>query len=408
MPKEIEKIDSKVNEAIEKEKQRQGNQLEMIASENFTSKAVLEAQGSVLTNKYAEGLPKKRYYGGCQYVDIVEKEAIKRAKKIFNAEHVNVQPHSGTQANMAVYFSILEPGDKILGPKLSHGGHLSHGSPWSFSGKLFEKIDYKVDKETERWNHEEIKELAEEHQPDLIITGYSAYPREINFEEFKKAAEITNSYLMADIAHIAGLIAAGIHPNPFPEADIVTSTTHKTLRGARGGFIMCKEELSEKIDLSVFPLIQGGPLMHSIAGKAITFKQAMSSKFKEYQEQTVKNSKELAKVLKEEIRIVTRGTDNHLVLADVTSIGVTGKEAEDKLQEVGITVNKNTVPYDDRKPEDPSGIRIGTPALTVRGMKENEMREIGEIIIKTLKGKDGKIKSKKKVKELCEKFEIYG
>lgn len=408
MPKEIRKIDPRINESIKKEEERQKHQLEMIASENFTSKAVLEAQGSVLTNKYAEGLPGERYYGGCQHVDIVEKKAIERAKEIFDAEHVNVQPHSGTQANMAAYFSILKPGDKILGPKLSHGGHLSHGSPWSFSGKLFEKIDYVVDKETERWNHEKIKKLAEEHQPDLIITGYSAYPREINFKKFKEAAEIADSYLMADIAHIAGLVAAKIHPSPFPESEIVTSTTHKTLKGARGGFIMSKKELAEKIDLSVFPTLQGGPMMHTIAAKAITFKQAMMSEFKEYQEQTVKNSKELSKTLKEEIRIVTGGTDNHLVLADVTSIGVTGKEAEDKLQDIGITVNKNTIPYDDRKPEDPSGIRIGTPALTARGMKENEMREIGEIIKKVLKGKSDKLKVKRKIKELCEEFKLYG
>lgn len=407
MPKEIRKIDPRINESIKKEEERQKHQLEMIASENFTSKAVLEAQGSVLTNKYAEGLPGERYYGGCQHVDIVEKKAIERAKEIFDAEHVNVQPHSGTQANMAAYFSILKPGDKILGPKLSHGGHLSHGSPWSFSGKLFEKIDYVVDKETERWNHEKIKKLAEEHQPDLIITGYSAYPREINFKKFKEAAEIADSYLMADIAHIAGLVAAKIHPSPFPESDIVTSTTHKTLKGARGGFIMSKKELAEKIDLSVFPTLQGGPMMHTIAAKAITFKQAMMSEFKEYQEQTVKNSKELSKTLKEEIRIVTGGTDNHLVLADVTSIGVTGKEAEDKLQDIGITVNKNTIPYDDRKPEDPSGIRIGTPALTARGMKENEMREIGEIIKKVLKGKSDKLKVKRKIKELYEEFKLY-
>lgn len=408
MPKEIRKIDPRINETIKKEEERQKHQLEMIASENFTSKAVLEAQGSVLTNKYAEGLPGERYYGGCQHVDVVEKKAIERAKEIFDAEHVNVQPHSGTQANMAAYFSILKPGDKILGPKLSHGGHLSHGSPWSFSGKLFEKIDYVVDKETERWNHEKIKKLAEEHQPDLIITGYSAYPREINFKKFKEAAEIADSYLMADIAHIAGLVAAKIHPSPFPESEIVTSTTHKTLKGARGGFIMSKKELAEKIDLSVFPTLQGGPMMHTIAAKAITFKQAMMSEFKEYQEQTVKNSKELSKTLKEEIRIVTGGTDNHLVLADVTSIGVTGKEAEDKLQDIGITVNKNTIPYDDRKPEDPSGIRIGTPALTARGMKENEMREIGEIIKKVLKGKSDKLKVKRKIKELCEEFKLYG
>jgi len=407
MPKEIRKIDPRINESIKKEEERQKHQLEMIASENFTSKAVLEAQGSVLTNKYAEGLPGERYYGGCQHVDIVEKKAIERAKEIFDAEHVNVQPHSGTQANMAAYFSILKPGDKILGPKLSHGGHLSHGSPWSFSGKLFEKIDYVVDKETERWNHEKIKKLAEEHQPDLIITGYSAYPREINFKKFKEAAEIADSYLMADIAHIAGLVAAKIHPSPFPESEIVTSTTHKTLKGARGGFIMSKKELAEKIDLSVFPTLQGGPMMHTIAAKAITFKQAMMSEFKEYQEQTVKNSKELSKTLKEEIRIVTGGTDNHLVLADVTSIGVTGKEAEDKLQDIGITVNKNTIPYDDRKPEDPSGIRIGTPALTARGMKENEMREIGEIIKKVLKGKSDKLKVKRKIKELYEEFKLY-
>ncbi len=379
----------------------------MIASENLAGKAVLEAQGSVLTNKYAEGLPGDRYYGGCENVDVVEEKAIERAKKLFNAEHVNVQPHSGTQANMAAYFSVLEPGDTILGPKLSHGGHLSHGSPWSFSGKLFEKIEYKVDRETERWNHEKIKEMAREHEPDLILTGYSAYPRQIDFKAFKEAAEIADAYLMADIAHIAGLVAAGEHPKPFPEADIVTGTTHKTLKGARGGFILCKEELGEEINLSVFPEIQGGPMMHAIAGKAITFKQAMTKEFKKYQKQVVKNSKELAQTLeKEEMKIITGGTDTHLVLADVTSLNITGKEAEDKLQDIGIVLNKNTIPYDKREPEDPSGIRIGTPILTERGMKEPEMKKIGKAIIKTLKEESKEQKIKEQVKNLCKNFPL--
>ncbi len=406
MPKNLRETDPEINEAIEKERERQRNQLEMVASENFTSKAVLEAQGCVMTNKYAEGLPGERYYGGCEYVDIAEEKAIERAKKLFNAEHVNVQPHSGSQANMAAYFSVLEPGDTILGPKLSHGGHLSHGSPWSFSGQLFEKIPYKVDPETERWNHDEIMELAEEHKPDLILTGYSAYPRKIDFEAFREAADAADAYLMADIAHIAGLVAAGEHPNPFPEADIVTSTTHKTLRGARGGFIMSKRELGEDIDSTVFPWMQGGPLMHVIAGKAVTFKQAKEEEFKKYTEKTVKNSKSLAKTLKERgIRLVTDGTDNHLILADVTSIGLTGQEAENRLHDIGITVNKNTIPFDDKEPEDPSGIRLGTPALTSRGINEREIIQIGEIIADTLKGE---VKNaEKQVKDLCEANPLY-
>lgn len=408
MPKNIKKIDPIVNEAIENEESRQKSQLEMIASENFTSKAVLEAQGSVLTNKYAEGLPGARYYGGCEYVDIVEEKAIERAKKVFDAEHANVQPHSGSQANMAAYFSILKQGDKILGPKLSHGGHLSHGAPFNFSGTFFNTVQYELDKETERWDYEKIKRLAEEHKPDLVLAGYSAYPRKIDFKEFKKAADLADAHLMVDIAHIAGLVAAEEHPNPFPKADIVTTTTHKTLRGARGGVIMCKEELASKVDNSVFPWMQGGPLMHAIAGKAITFKQAMTKNFKDYQKQVVKNSKTLAKTLKEErLRLITGGTDNHLILADVTSLNLTGKEAEDLLHEVNITINKNMIPFDKRKPEDPSGIRIGTPALTTRGMKEEEMLKIGEIIIDVLKKEMSQANAKKEVQTLCKDFSIY-
>lgn len=407
MPKNIEKIDPEINQAIEKEKQRQNNQLEMIASENHTTKAVMEAQGSTLTNKYAEGLPGKRYYGGCKYVDIVEQKAKERAKKLFNAEHVNVQPHSGSQANMAAYFSILRPGDTILGPKLNQGGHLSHGAPFNFSGDLFNTVQYEVNPETERWNHEKIIELAEEHNPDLILTGYSAYPREIDFNKFKEAADAADSYLMADIAHIAGLVAAKEHPNPFPEADIVTSTTHKTLQGARGGFIMSKENLSEKIDSTVFPWLQGGPLMHTIAAKAITFKQANTKTFKEYAKQTIKNSKTLATILKEKgMRLITGGTDNHLILADVSELNLTGQEAENKLQSVGITINKNTIPFDDRSSKDPSGIRIGTPALTARGMKEPEMEKIAIAIINTLRDKKNRQKIKNEVNWLCESHPV--
>ncbi len=404
----LKEIDPEVNKAIKNEINRQKNQLEMIASENFASKAVLKAQGCVMTNKYAEGLPGNRYYGGCEYVDIVEELAIKRAKKVFNAEHVNVQPHSGSQANMAAYFSVMDEGDTILGPKLSHGGHLSHGSPYSFSGQLFNTIQYEIDPETERWNHDQIIELAEENKPDVVLTGYSAYPREIDFSAFKEAADAADAYLIADIAHIAGLVAAGEHENPFPEADIVTTTTHKTLRGARGGVIMSKKELAEDVDFSVFPWMQGGPLMHVIAGKAVTFKEALTQSFEEYQKQIVRNAKALASVLKENgLKLVSGGTDNHLILADVTSVGRTGKEAEDLLHDVGITLNKNMIPFDDRKAEDPSGIRIGTPALTTRGMKEEEMQEIGEMIISVLKGKESKNKVSERVEELCEEFPLY-
>ncbi len=404
-------VDPEIARAIYGEIKRQSFKLEMIASENFASYAVLEAQGCVMTNKYAEGYPGKRYYGGCEFVDIAEELAIKRAKELFGAEHVNVQPHSGTQANMAVYMAVLEPGDTILAMDLAHGGHLSHGAKVNFSGKLYNVVFYGVRRDTETIDYDQVEALAKEHKPKLIVVGASAYPRIIDFERFRKIADSVGAYIVADIAHIAGLVAAGIHPSPIPYCEFVTTTTHKTLRGPRGGMIMCKAEFAKIIDKTVFPGIQGGPLMHVIAAKAVAFKEALSEDFKRYQEQIVKNAKTLAERLTSHgLRIVSGGTDNHLMLVDLRPIGITGNVAEKALEEAGITVNKNMIPFDPEKPTVTSGIRIGTPALTTRGMKEPEMEEIGDLIAYVLKNIDKPSVRKEvyeKVQILCERFPLY-
>jgi glycine hydroxymethyltransferase len=409
--KYLPNVDPEIYESIKGEEYREEYHLELIASENFVSRAVLEAQGSVLTNKYAEGYPGKRYYGGCLYMDRVEDIARERVKAIYGAEHANVQPHSGSQANMAVYFVVLNPGDKVLGMNLAHGGHLTHGSPVNFSGKFFNFYFYGVDKETERINYDAVWNLAKEVKPKLIVAGASAYPRIIDFEKFASIAEDVGAYLMVDMAHIAGLVAAGLHPSPVPYAQFVTSTTHKTLRGPRGGFILCKKEFAKEIDKAIFPGIQGGPLMHVIAAKAVAFKEAMSPDFKEYQRQILLNAKALAEeLMRLGYRLVSGGTDNHLMLVDLRDKGITGKEAEKALEEAGITVNKNSIPFDPQPPTITSGIRIGTPALTTRGMKEDEMRYIARLIHEVLSNiKDDKVKEKVKseVEELCKQFPIY-
>jgi len=407
----IRKVDPEIAEALDKELERQRNKLEMIASENFTSRAVLEACGSVMTNKYAEGYPGKRYYGGCEFVDIAESLAIERAKKLFGAEHANVQPHSGSQANFAVYVAFLKPGDTVMGLNLSHGGHLTHGSPVNVSGLLYHFIPYGVRQDTETIDYDQLRNLAREHKPKIIVTGATAYPRIIEFEKFREICDEVGAILMVDIAHIAGLVAAGIHPSPVPVAEVVTSTTHKTLRGPRSGLILCKEAYAKQIDKAVFPGIQGGPLEHIIAAKAVCFKEAMSEEFKKYQEQIVKNAKALAEgLLKNGLRLVSGGTDTHLVLVDLRPFKVTGKVAETVLDQVGITVNKNTIPFDPEKPTVTSGIRIGTPALTTRGMKEEQMKEIADLIAKTLHNvEDEKVKQKvkEKVSLLCQQFPLY-
>lgn len=404
-------VDPEIADAIEKETYRQQYKLEMIASENFTSKAVMEAQGSVLTNKYAEGYPGRRYYGGCEFVDIVENIARDRAKKLFSAEHVNVQPHSGSQANMGVYFAHLNYGDKVLGMNLAHGGHLTHGSPVNISGKYFEFIPYGVSKETGYIDYDELEALAQEHKPKMIVAGASAYPRIIDFERISQIAKQVGAYVMVDMAHIAGLVAAGLHPNPVPICDFVTTTTHKTLRGPRGGVIFCKEEYAKAIDKAIFPGIQGGPLMHVIAAKAVCLKEASTDEFVEYQNQVVRNAKALAKaLLGKGYNLISGGTDNHLILIDMRCKNLTGKEAEHLLEEVGITVNKNAIPFDPESPNVTSGIRVGTPALTSRGMKEQEMERIAELMDEALtKGQDERIKAKisKEVKALCEQFPLY-
>ncbi len=404
----LEKVDVSMYNIIKKELGRQRNGIELIASENFVSKAVLETMGSVLTNKYAEGYPDKRYYGGCHFVDEAEDLAIERLKKLFNAEHGNVQPHSGANANLAVYFALLNPGDTVLGMNLSHGGHLTHGSPVNFSGKLYNFVSYGVNKEAEILDYDEIERLALEHKPKLIVTGASAYPRIIDFKKFREIADKVGAYLMVDMAHIAGLVAAGLHPNPCEDADVVTTTTHKTLRGPRGGAILCKKELAKKIDKAIFPGTQGGPLMHIIAAKAVSFKEALSDEFIEYQNKIVKNSKRLAKELQNRgFKLVSNGTDNHLMLVDLRNKNITGKEAEEKLDRIGITVNKNTIPFDPQSPFVTSGIRIGTPAVTTRGMGEEEMEEIAEIISKVIDDKENEATLKEKVMELCNKFPLY-
>jgi glycine hydroxymethyltransferase len=403
-------IDPEVAEAIEKETTRQRSRLELIASENFTSKAVMMAQGSLLTNKYAEGYPGRRYYGGCEYVDIVEELAIKRAKDLFGAGHANVQPHSGSQANFAVYFAMLEIGDTVLGMDLSHGGHLTHGSKVNISGKYFNFIPYGVSKETKLLDYDKVEALASQHKPKMIVAGASAYPRVINFQRLSQIAKKTGAYLMVDMAHIAGLVAAGLHPNPVPFADFVTTTTHKTLRGPRGGLILCREEYAKAIDKAVFPGIQGGPLMHVIAAKAVCFKEAATEEFKQYQEQVVKNAIALSNALtKKGYDIVSGGTDNHLILVDLRSKRLTGKKAEKLLEGAGITVNKNTIPFDPEKPNIASGIRLGTPAVTSRGMKEQEMKKIADLIDEALDcGDDEQVRVKlcREVESLCKQFPI--
>jgi len=409
--KNLAQQDERIYQAIQQELGRQRSKIELIASENFVSEAVMEAQGSVLTNKYAEGYPGKRYYGGCEYVDIVEDIARDRAKEIFGAEHVNVQPHSGAQANMAVYFTILEQGDTVLGMNLSHGGHLTHGSPVNFSGVQYNFVDYGVDAVTHRINYDDVLEKARQHKPKLIVAGASAYPREIDFKKFREIADEVGAYLMVDMAHIAGLVAAGLHQNPVPFAHFVTTTTHKTLRGPRGGMIMCKEEFAKKIDKSIFPGIQGGPLMHVIAAKAVVFGEVLQEDFKEYAKNIIANAKQLAESLqKEGLDLVSGGTDNHLLLVDVRSQGITGKIAEKVLDEVGITVNKNTIPYDPEKPFVTSGVRIGTAAVTSRGFGLAEMNEIASIIAFTLKNHDNEAKleeAKQRVETLTSKFTLY-
>lgn len=409
--KHLSQQDERVFQAIQQELGRQRSKIELIASENFVSEAVMEAQGSVLTNKYAEGYPAKRYYGGCEYVDIVEDIARDRAKEIFGAEHVNVQPHSGAQANMAVYFTILETGDTVLGMNLSHGGHLTHGSPVNFSGVQYNFIEYGVDKETQYINYEDVREKALQHKPKLIVAGASAYPREIDFAKFREIADEVGAYLMVDMAHIAGLVAAGLHQNPVPYADFVTTTTHKTLRGPRGGMILCREEFAKKIDKSIFPGIQGGPLMHVISAKAVAFGEALQPDFKVYAENIIANAKRLAEGLqKEGLNLVSGGTDNHLLLVDLQSLGLSGKVAEHVLDEVGITVNKNTIPYDPASPFVTSGIRIGTAAVTSRGFGLEDMDEIASIIGFTLKNHEDADKlaeAAKRVEELTSKFVLY-
>ena len=409
--KDIFQLDPEIAEVILNETQRQNDNLELIASENFVPNGILEAAGSVLTNKYAEGYPGKRYYGGCENVDVSEKLATSRAKELFGADYANVQPHSGTQANMGVYMTVLEPGDTMFGMDLSHGGHLSHGHPLNFTGKLYNIIFYGVNKKTETIDYDVLESLAKEHRPKLIVAGASAYPRFIDFERFKKIADSVGAILMVDMAHIAGLVAAGVHPSPVPYADFVTSTTHKTLRGPRGGMILSKKDHLKELRKNVFPGIQGGPLEHVIAAKAICFKIAMGNDFKVYQKQVVKNASVLSDELSRlGLRIVSGGTDNHLMLVDVTPLKITGKDAETALDIAGITVNKNTIPFDPNPPMVSSGIRLGTPSLTTRGMQEGEMKEVAGLIVDALKNTTDEAfltRIKKKVKELTSQFSIY-
>ncbi len=408
---ELAKTDSEIYDAIYKELRRQTDGLELIASENYTSIAVLAAGGSIMTNKYAEGYPRRRYYGGCQFVDIAEDLARDRAKQLFGAEHANVQPHSGSQANMAVYFAALNVGDTIMGLNLSHGGHLTHGHPVNFSGKLYNVVQYSVDRETETLNYDEIRKIAQEHRPKLIMTGASAYPRFWDFEKFREIADEIGAVLVADMAHFAGLVAAGLHPSPVPHCDFVTTTTHKTLRGPRAGLILSKKEYAKSLDKAVMPGMQGGPLMHIIAAKAVALKEAMTDEFKQYQKQILANSKAMADEFKNlGVRLVSGGTDNHLMLLDLRSLNITGKQAEEALGRAEITVNRNTIPFDPQKPFITSGVRLGTPAITTRGMKENEMREIARMIYKILTNIEDEsviAEVKNKVKELCDAFPLY-
>jgi len=403
--------DPEVAEAISRETRRQAGKLEMIASENFVSEAVLEAQGSVMTNKYAEGYPGRRYYGGCEFVDIVERLAIERSKRLFGAEHANVQPHAGVQANMAVYFTALQPGDTILGMNLSHGGHLSHGSPASFSGKFYRGVFYGVDRQTETIDFNEVENLAKRHRPKMIVVGASSYPRTIDYEKFRVIADEVGALILADIAHIGGLVAAGLHPSPVPCCEFVTMTTHKTLRGPRGGLILCKGDFAQTLDAKIFPGMQGGPLMHIIAAKAVALKEAQTEAFREYQCQIVKNAKTLAEVLLANgFRLVSGGTDNHLMLVDLTDLGITGQEAQEILDRTGITINKNRIPFDTKGAQVTSGIRIGTPALTTRGMKEPEMKRIGGILSTVLRniGNEKMLaEAREEVRALCDQFPLY-
>jgi glycine hydroxymethyltransferase len=407
----LAETDPDIAQAIRHERDRQNEGLELIASENFVSRAILEAAGSVLTNKYAEGYPGKRYYGGCEFVDVAESLAISRAKTLFGAEHANVQPHSGAQANMSVYFTIVSPGDTVLGMNLAHGGHLTHGHPLNFSGKLYTIVPYGVRKDDERIDYEELERLAHQHRPQMIMVGASAYPRVIDFPRIAAVASAVGAPMVVDMAHIAGLVAVGLHPSPVPHADFVTSTTHKTLRGPRSGLILCREKYAKDLDRSVFPGVQGGPLMHIIAAKAVCFKEAMEPAFKEYQRQIVANAQRLASsIASKGFRIVSGGTDNHLMLVDVFSKGVTGKAAEAALGKAGITVNKNAIPFDQNPPMVASGIRIGTPALTTRGMRETEMDLVGELIVRVLAAPDDDRVAatvKQEVERLCRAFPLY-
>jgi glycine hydroxymethyltransferase len=411
MTSELARQDPEVYSAIQNETERQEYNLELIASENIVSEAVLEAQGSVLTNKYAEGYPRKRYYGGCEYVDVVEQLAIDRAKALFGAEHVNVQPHSGAQANMAAYFSQLQTGDTILSMNLSHGGHLTHGSPVNFSGKFFQVVSYGVRESDQRIDYDEIAQLARQHRPKMIVAGHSAYPRQIDAEPFRKIADEVGALLMVDIAHFAGLVVAGLHPSPIPYADLVTTTTHKTLRGPRGGMIMCRQDLAKSVNSSVFPGNQGGPLMHVIAAKAVAFKEAATPEFKAYQQQILTNAKALADGLSRRgFRLVSGGTDNHLMLLDLRGTELTGKVAQETLDQARITVNKNAVPFDTRSPFVTSGVRIGTPAVTSRGMKEAEMDQIADLIFRALQliGDERALAAiGAEVRDLCRQFPVY-
>ena len=408
---DLKKSDPDVYDAIVNEIKREQDKIVLIASENYTSKAVLEAQGSVFTNKYAEGYPGKRYYGGCEYADIVENLAIERAKELFGAEHVNVQPHSGSQANMAVYLSILKPGDSMLGLSLSHGGHLSHGFSVNFSGIIYETHSYGVEKETGLIDYDEVRKIAKKNKPKILLAGASAYSRIIDFKAMSEIAKEVGAYFMADIAHIAGLIATGNHPSPVPHADFVTSTTHKTLKGPRGGMIMCKSEYAKIVDKMVFPGMQGGPLMHVIAAKAVAFKEALTSEFRDYQLQIIKNAKELAGELSNRgLKVISGGTDTHLMLIDLSNKNITGKEAESTLDKAGITVNKNSIPFDEKPATVTSGIRLGTPIVTYRKMKESEMVTIADLIVKVLDSPDNSETInhvKDKVKVLCKKYPVY-
>ena len=407
--KNLVKVDEEIYSLVEKELEREQDGIELIASENFASEAVMEAMGSYLTNKYAEGYPSKRYYGGCQVVDEVEELARERAKKLFGAEHANVQPHSGSQANMAVYFTILQPGDTVLGMNLSHGGHLTHGSAVNFSGRLYNFVSYGVNKETERIDYEEVRRLALEYKPKLIVAGASAYSRIIDFKKLKEICDEVAAYFMVDMAHIAGLVATGAHPSPVPYADFVTSTTHKTLRGPRGGLILCKEKYAKALDKNIFPGIQGGPLMHTIAAKEVCFKEALQPEFKEYIDRVVKNCKVLAEELvKYDFKLVSNGSDNHLILIDLNNKDITGKDAEKRLDSIGITVNKNTVPNETKSPFVTSGIRIGTAAVTTRGFDEEDMKEVAALINDAIENKDEDLSSlKNRVKALCSKHPLY-